>query len=57
VVRMLAAEGFEAAFTTVRGTNRVRDARWLRLKRINVGRRTSVPVLRAQLLSFEIGIT
>jgi peptidoglycan/xylan/chitin deacetylase (PgdA/CDA1 family) len=55
VVDLLAAEGYEAAFTTVRGTNRLRDARWLRLRRINVGRRTSVPVLRAQLLSFAGG--
>jgi peptidoglycan/xylan/chitin deacetylase (PgdA/CDA1 family) len=55
VVRMLATEGFEAAFTTVRGTNHMRDVQWLRLRRINVGRRTSVPVLRAQLLSFANG--
>jgi peptidoglycan/xylan/chitin deacetylase (PgdA/CDA1 family) len=48
----LARDGLEAAFTTARGANRVRGIRWMWLRRINVGRRTSIPVLRAQLLSF-----
>ena len=50
VVRLLEEEGFEAAFTTRRGLNHPERADWLRLRRINVGRRTSLPVLRAQLL-------
>jgi peptidoglycan/xylan/chitin deacetylase (PgdA/CDA1 family) len=52
LVGALAGDGLEAAFTTARGANRLRGVRWLRLRRINVGRRTSVRVLRAQLLSF-----
>jgi peptidoglycan/xylan/chitin deacetylase (PgdA/CDA1 family) len=36
--------------TTERGVTRVRpDTDWLRLPRVNVGRRTSVPLVRAQL--------
>lgn len=44
--------GFELAFTTARGGNRLADMDWLALRRINVGRRSSVPVIRAQLLSW-----
>jgi len=50
VVRLLKAEGFELAFTTVRGINDWRTADRLRLRRINVGPNTTLPVLRAQLL-------
>jgi peptidoglycan/xylan/chitin deacetylase (PgdA/CDA1 family) len=44
--------GFELAFTTARGGNRLADVDWLAMRRINVGRRSSVPVIRAQLLSW-----
>ena len=50
VVRLLADEGFELGFTTALGTNDVGRADWLRLRRINVGRSSGVPLLRAQLL-------
>jgi peptidoglycan/xylan/chitin deacetylase (PgdA/CDA1 family) len=52
VVELVRKEGFEIAFETVRGTNDLRRADWLRLWRINVGRRSSLPLLRAQLLSW-----
>jgi peptidoglycan/xylan/chitin deacetylase (PgdA/CDA1 family) len=42
--------GFAVAFTTERGVNDLRDGHWRRLRRINVGLRTSLPVLRLQLL-------
>jgi len=48
--RVLAAEGFELAFTTERGTNDLQQPNWLRLRRINVGRASSLPLIRAQLL-------
>jgi peptidoglycan/xylan/chitin deacetylase (PgdA/CDA1 family) len=51
VIDLLRAEGFEIAFTTRRGVNRFGSDDWLQLKRINVGRRTSLDVLRAQLLT------
>jgi peptidoglycan/xylan/chitin deacetylase (PgdA/CDA1 family) len=41
--------GFELAFTTRRGPNDLEHPDWLRLKRSNVGRRSTVRVLRAQL--------
>jgi peptidoglycan/xylan/chitin deacetylase (PgdA/CDA1 family) len=44
--------GFEVAFTTLRGGNDLRDPNWLALRRVNVGRRSSLPVVRAQLLSW-----
>lgn len=50
VVRILEEEKFELAFSTERGTNDVRAADWLRLRRINVGRASAVPLVRAQLL-------
>lgn len=50
VVRLLKQAGFELAFTTVRGINDWRTADRLRLRRINVGPATTLPVLRAQLL-------
>jgi peptidoglycan/xylan/chitin deacetylase (PgdA/CDA1 family) len=49
VVRVLAGEGFELGLTTDRGPNDLERADWLRLRRTNVGRRSTVPVLRAQL--------
>jgi peptidoglycan/xylan/chitin deacetylase (PgdA/CDA1 family) len=45
----LRREGFELAFTGRRGANDVRAADWLRLARINVGRRSPLPVIRLQL--------
>jgi peptidoglycan/xylan/chitin deacetylase (PgdA/CDA1 family) len=45
----LEREGFELAFTTRRGANDLGRADWLALRRVNVGRRSSLPVLRAQL--------
>ena len=50
VVAALAKAGFELAFTTGRGTNDLSRADWLRLRRVNVGRRTTLPLIRAQLL-------
>jgi peptidoglycan/xylan/chitin deacetylase (PgdA/CDA1 family) len=46
---VLSDEGFELAFTTRRGPNFLPRADWLRLRRSNVGRRTTLRVLRAQL--------
>jgi colanic acid/amylovoran biosynthesis glycosyltransferase len=45
----VAAAGCRMAFTTQRGANDLRTADPLRLSRINVGRRTKVLALRAQL--------
>jgi peptidoglycan/xylan/chitin deacetylase (PgdA/CDA1 family) len=50
LARVLAEEGFELGFTTERGTNDVGEADWLRLRRINVGRASTLPLVRAQLL-------
>jgi peptidoglycan/xylan/chitin deacetylase (PgdA/CDA1 family) len=51
VVQILRDAGFAAAFTIERGTNDLRRADWLRLRRVNVGARTTLPLVRAQLLS------
>ena len=48
-VRAVADAGYRVAFTTQRGANDLRTADPLRLSRINVGRRTKVLALRAQL--------
>ncbi len=50
VARILEEEGFELAFSAKRGTNDIRTAAWLRLRRINVGRASAVALVRAQLL-------
>lgn len=50
VERILEEEGFEVAFATSRGTNDLRRDRWLSLRRINVGRASGLPLVRAQLL-------
>jgi peptidoglycan/xylan/chitin deacetylase (PgdA/CDA1 family) len=55
VARALAEEGFELGFTTERGTNDLREADWLRLRRINVGRASTLALLRAQLLPWWKG--
>jgi peptidoglycan/xylan/chitin deacetylase (PgdA/CDA1 family) len=54
VVSMLQREGLALAFTTNRGINHVHHMDPLRIQRINVGGRTSLPVLRAQLLSWTV---
>ncbi len=50
VASMLGREGFRLAFTTCRGINDTRKVDPFRLRRVNVGRRTSQPLFRAQLL-------
>jgi peptidoglycan/xylan/chitin deacetylase (PgdA/CDA1 family) len=55
VARVLGEEGFELGFTTERGSNDLREADWLRLRRINVGRASTLPLLRAQLLPWWKG--
>jgi peptidoglycan/xylan/chitin deacetylase (PgdA/CDA1 family) len=50
VVEVAAELGFELGFTTERGGNDIRRADWLRLRRINVGRRLGHEAFRAQLL-------
>jgi peptidoglycan/xylan/chitin deacetylase (PgdA/CDA1 family) len=53
VVQLLRDAGFELAFTTGRGVNDLATADPLRLRRVNVGRRTTLPLLQAQLLSLS----
>jgi len=55
VVRVLAEEGYVLAFTTERGLNPLRRAHPLKLRRINVGRGTSLAALRAQLTGRWVG--
>jgi len=50
VTEMLRAEGFTLAFTMQRGLNDTTQCDPLRVRRIYVGRRTTLPLLRAQLL-------
>jgi peptidoglycan/xylan/chitin deacetylase (PgdA/CDA1 family) len=52
LVRILEEERFEIAFTTGRGVNDLEKPDWLRMRRINVGGRSTLPLIRAQLLSF-----
>jgi peptidoglycan/xylan/chitin deacetylase (PgdA/CDA1 family) len=49
--------GIRVAFTTGRGSNDLARADWLRLRRINVGPRSSLGLLRAQLLPAVAGRT
>ena len=56
VVRMLAEEGIVLGFTTVRGANSLRTAHPLKLRRINVGRRTPLGLMRAQLTGWSLGL-
>jgi peptidoglycan/xylan/chitin deacetylase (PgdA/CDA1 family) len=44
--------GFRLAFTTSRGVNRTLTADPLRLKRVNIGALTNLPILRLQLRGF-----
>ncbi|NJD30024.1 MAG: hypothetical protein FIA92_17230 [Chloroflexi bacterium] len=48
-VRALAEGGFELAFTTRRGVNRIGRSDPLRLRRINVGNRAQPALIRAQI--------
>lgn len=57
VARMLKEEGFVLAFTTMRGINKLDDADAFRIRRINVGGRTTLPLLRAQMLSWAAHFT
>jgi peptidoglycan/xylan/chitin deacetylase (PgdA/CDA1 family) len=52
VVARVRALGVRVAFTTVRGVNDLRRADWLRLRRINVGGRSSPALIRAQALGW-----
>ncbi len=52
VVARVRALGIRAAFTTVRGVNDLRRADWQRLRRINVGGRSSPALIRAQALGW-----
>lgn len=52
IISSLATEGFSLAFTTIRGVNDLKRSNPLALQRINVGARTTLPILRAQLLSW-----
>jgi len=54
VVIMLEREGFKLAFTTSRGINDIHHTDPLRMRRINVGGRTTLPILRAQLLPWAM---
>ncbi|MDQ4077228.1 MAG: polysaccharide deacetylase family protein [Chloroflexota bacterium] len=54
VVQLLACEGLELAFTTTRGVNDLRMADRLRLRRINVGQRTTLSLLRPQLTPWTV---
>jgi peptidoglycan/xylan/chitin deacetylase (PgdA/CDA1 family) len=53
VVQVLKDEGIQLGFTTQRGINDFTHVNNLRLRRINIGRRTSVTILRAELLSLS----
>lgn len=54
IVTLLKREGFKLAFTTIRGINHIKFADPLRIRRINVGGSTTLPVLRAQLLTWTV---
>jgi peptidoglycan/xylan/chitin deacetylase (PgdA/CDA1 family) len=55
-VRVLQQAGFALAFTTGRGLNRWATADHLRLRRINIGQRTTLPLMRAQMLSMAMNL-
>lgn len=54
VVAVLAKADFSLAFTTGSGINRFFEANPLLLRRVNVGPRTTLPLLQAQLLSWSM---
>jgi peptidoglycan/xylan/chitin deacetylase (PgdA/CDA1 family) len=49
-IQALQEAGFVLGFTTIRGVNDLGNADPLRLRRINIGSRATLPVLRARLL-------
>lgn len=49
-VQVLQQAGFVLAFTTIRGVNDLRTADPLRMRRINISEKATLPVLRARLL-------
>lgn len=51
IVQIMREEHFELAFTVQRGTNDVTSDELLKLKRINVGQKSSPQVLQAQLIA------
>lgn len=53
-VNVLKNEGFKLAFTTSRGINNIQRVDPLRMRRINVGGNTTLPILRAQLLPWAM---
>lgn len=57
VAKMLEEEGFALAFTTMRGINKLDDMDPFKIRRINVGGRTTLPLLRAQMLSWAADFT
>lgn len=54
VATMLKREGFVLAFATIRGINNILYADPLRIRRINVGGGTTLPILRAQMLPWMV---
>ena len=56
VVSAVRAAGFKLAFTTERGINILGRDDPLQLQRINVGPQTTLPILRAQLLSLSASL-
>lgn len=54
VVEVLRREQIALAFTTTRGINNLNNCDTLRLRRINMGKRTTHTVLRAQLLPWQV---
>lgn len=55
-VKTVKQAGFALAFTTERGINEIGHTNRLRLRRINVGKLTTIPILRAQLLSWTANL-
>ncbi len=55
-VKVVEQTGFGLAFTTERGVNEIAHADRLRLRRINVGIGTTIPILRAQLVSWTASL-
>ena len=51
VAEILHAEGFQVAFSTIRGINDLRSIDPLRIRRTNVGRHTPDALIRAQLIA------
>jgi peptidoglycan/xylan/chitin deacetylase (PgdA/CDA1 family) len=54
IAAMLGSEGFKLAFTTTRGINHINRLDPLQVRRINIGSRTTLPILRAQLLPWTV---